>query len=92
MWQTMCGYLKVVKIVAKTKLTCKCYTNGQTMNMYTLTVYIIHGPFGNIMLSHDLWLDVACNFTYATKAILVIKLGCSYFIVTNWNHKLTFLF
>jgi hypothetical protein len=40
----MCGYLIVVKIVAKTRLSDKCYTNGQIMNMYTLTVNIIHGP------------------------------------------------
>jgi hypothetical protein len=34
--------------------------------MYMLIVYIIHGPFGDIMLSHDLRLNVRCNFTYAT--------------------------
>jgi len=50
----------------KNKLICKCYTYGQRMNMYMLIVYIIHGPFGDIMLSHDLWLNVRCNFTYAT--------------------------
>ncbi len=43
--------------------------DGHRMNMYTLTVYIIYGPFGDIMLSHDLQLNVGCNFTYAIKAI-----------------------
>jgi hypothetical protein len=28
------------------------------MSMYMLMVYIIHGPFGDIMLSHDLQLNV----------------------------------
>jgi hypothetical protein len=79
----MCGYLIVAKIVAKTRFSCKCYTDGQKMNMYML--YIIHGPFGDIMLSHDLWLDVGCDFTYATKTILVVNVGCNCFIVTNWN-------
>jgi hypothetical protein len=27
------------------------------MNMYMLTIYIIYGPFGDVMLSHDLQLD-----------------------------------
>jgi hypothetical protein len=58
MWQIMFGYLIVIKIIAKIKLPCKCYTNGQRMNMYMLTVYIIHGPFGAIMMSHDLRLNV----------------------------------
>jgi hypothetical protein len=55
------------------------------MNMYTLFIYIIHGPFGDVMLSYDLWLNVGCDFTYATKAILVVNVGCNYFIVTNWH-------
>jgi hypothetical protein len=50
----MCEYLIVTKIVAKTNFSYKCYTNGQRMNMYTLIVYIIHGPFGDVMLNHDL--------------------------------------
>jgi hypothetical protein len=51
----MCGYLIVVKIVAKIKkLDCKCYMDGQRMNMYMLTIYIIHGSFGEVMLSNDL--------------------------------------
>jgi hypothetical protein len=55
MWQRMFGYLIVVKIVAKIKkLNCKCYTDGQRMNMYMLTIYIIHGPFGDVTLSNDL--------------------------------------
>jgi hypothetical protein len=44
------------------------------MNMYMLTIYIIHGPFGGVMLSHDLQLDVGCDFNYGTKAILVVML------------------
>jgi len=28
--------------------------DGQSINMYTLTVYIIHGPFSDVMLSYDL--------------------------------------
>jgi hypothetical protein len=51
--------------------------------MYMLTIYIIHGPFDNIMLSHDLQLNVGCNFTYAIKAILIVNIGCNCFIVTN---------
>jgi hypothetical protein len=53
------------------------------MNMYTSTVYIIHGSFGDIMLSHDLQLDVGCDFIYATKTIVVINVGCNCFIITN---------
>jgi hypothetical protein len=83
MWQIMCGYFIVVKIVTKIRFSYKCYTNGQSMNMYMLSIYIIHGPFGDIMLTHDLQLDIGCNFTCATKAILVINVGCNYFIVTN---------
>jgi len=60
------------------------------MNMYMLTIYIIHGPFDNIMLSHDLQLNVGCNFTYAIKAILIVNIGCNCFIVINWSYKLTF--
>jgi len=61
----MFEYLIVVKIISKTRLSCNYYTNGQRMNMYILTVYIIHGSFGDIMLSHDLPWNVGCNFTYA---------------------------
>jgi hypothetical protein len=51
------------------------------MNMYTLTISIIHGPFGDIMLSHDLQLDVGCNFTYVTsKTILVGNVACNCFL------------
>jgi tryptophan-rich sensory protein len=58
MWQIMFEYLIVIKIIAKIKLTCKCYTNGEKMNMYMLTIYIIHGPFGYVMMSHILQLNV----------------------------------
>jgi hypothetical protein len=51
MLQIMCGYLIVVKIVAKTRLNYKCHTNGQRMNMYTLIVYIIYGRFVDVMMS-----------------------------------------
>jgi len=54
MLQIMCGYLIVVKIVAKTRLNFKCHTNGQRMNMYTLIVYIIYGRYGDVMMSFDL--------------------------------------
>ncbi len=43
---------------------------------------------GDVMLSHDLWLDVGCNFTYAIQAILVVNVGCNFFMIVNWNHKL----
>jgi hypothetical protein len=49
----------------KNKPICKCYIDNQRMNMYMLIEYIIHGPFGDIMSSHDLQLNVRCNFTYA---------------------------
>jgi hypothetical protein len=71
----------VAKIVVKTSFSCKCYTDGQRMK---LTVYIIHGPFGD-MLSYNLWFVVGCNFTYATKTILVVNVDYNYFIVTNWH-------
>jgi hypothetical protein len=54
----ICGYLIVVKIVAKTRPSCKCYTYCKRMNIYMLSVYIIYGPFGDVMLNHDLQLDV----------------------------------
>ncbi len=46
--------------------------DGQRMNMY-----IIHGSFGDIVLSHDLQLNVGCDFIYAIKTILVINVGCN---------------
>jgi hypothetical protein len=81
----MCGYLIVVKLVAKIKLSCKCYMNGQRLNMYMLTVFIIHGPFSDVMLNHNLQLDVRCDFIYATKRTLVGNVSCNYFMVTNWH-------
>jgi len=50
----MCGYLIVVKIIAKTKPNYKCYMDNQRMNMYMLTIYTIHGSFDDIILSYDL--------------------------------------
>jgi hypothetical protein len=65
------------------KSSCKCYTNVQMMNMYMLIVYIIHGPFGDIMLSHDLQLNGRCDFTYAMKVILVVNVDRNCLIVAN---------
>jgi hypothetical protein len=62
------------------------------MNMYKSIVYIIHGSFGDIVLSHDLRLDVGCDSIYATKTILVTNVGCNCFIITNWSCKLAFFF
>jgi hypothetical protein len=53
MWQIMWLFNN-----CKTRFNCKCYMDGQRMNIYMLTVYIIHCPFGDVMLSHDLQLDV----------------------------------
>ncbi len=72
----MCEYLIVVTIV--TKIRCKCYTSGQRMNMYMLIIYIIHGSLSDIMLSHDLRLNVGCNFTYA-----IVNVDYNCFIVAN---------
>ncbi len=41
--------------------------------MYTLIVYIIFGQFGDVMMSYELRLNVGCDFTYVTKAILVVN-------------------
>jgi hypothetical protein len=76
----MCAYLIVVNIVAKTRFSCKRYMGGQRMNTYTLIVLIIHGPFGDVMLSHDLQLNVRCEFTYVTKTILVVHVGCNFLV------------
>jgi hypothetical protein len=62
------------------------------MNMYTLTIYNICGPLVDVMLSFDLQLNVGCDFTYATKTILVVNVDCNYFIVAKWSHKLIFFF
>jgi hypothetical protein len=51
--------------------------------MYKLTIYIVHGSFGDIVMNHDLWLDVGCNFVYAIKTILVINVDYNYFIFAN---------
>jgi len=66
--------------------------DDQMMNIYTLTIYIIHGPFCDIMLNHDFWPDVGCDFIYVINVILVVNVGCNYFIATNWNCKLKFFF
>ncbi len=41
--------------------------DGQRMNMYMLTIYIIHGPFDDVMLNHDLSLNVGCNCFMVTN-------------------------
>jgi hypothetical protein len=87
MWEIMCGYLIIVKIVAKIDFSYKCYMDGQWMNMNTLTVFIIHGPLSDVTLNHNLWLDVRCDFTYATKRTLVVNVGCNYFMVANWHYS-----
>ncbi len=79
----MCGYLIIIKLIAKKRFSCKCYMNGLRMKMFTLIIYIIYGPFSDVMLSHDLRLDVGCDFTYATKAILATNVGYNYFIVAS---------
>jgi len=48
-----------------------------------LTIYIIHVECHDIVLSHHLQLDVACDFTYATNEILMYML-----VVTLFNCKL----
>jgi hypothetical protein len=73
----------------KTNFSYQSYTDGHRMNIYALTIYIIHGPFDDIMLNHNLWLDVGCDFIDGTKAILVVNVDCNYFIIANWNYKLT---
>jgi hypothetical protein len=70
----------------KQNLVVNGYMDGQRMNMYTLTIYIIHDPFGDIMLSHDFKCKyVACDFTYATKTILIVNVSYNSFINTNWH-------
>jgi hypothetical protein len=46
-----------------------------------LIVYIIHSAFGDVMLNHNLQLDVGCNFNYAIKAILVVNIDYNCFII-----------
>jgi hypothetical protein len=79
----MCGYLIVVKTIAKIRPSCKCYMNSQKLNMYMLIVYIIHSAFGDVMLNHNLQLNVRCNFNYVIKANLVVNINYKCFIVAN---------
>jgi hypothetical protein len=62
------------------------------MKVYMLTVYIIHVECDDNMLSHHLWLDVECNFTYATNRILVVHVGYNLFLIVNYNYKLRLFF
>ncbi len=52
--------------------------NSQKMEMYTFTIYLIHGKCVNIMLSHDLQLKVQCDFTYATKGFFSYKIDFNF--------------
>jgi hypothetical protein len=72
--------------------SCKLYMNGQRMKVYMLTAYIIHVKCDDIMLSHHLWLDVACNLTYATNGILVVHVGCNLILIANYSCKLRLFF
>jgi len=71
--------------------SCKFYMNGQRMNMDMSTMYFIYMQCDDIMVSHHLWLNVACNLTYATNEILVIH-GCNLFLVVNYSCKLKLFF
>jgi hypothetical protein len=68
-------------------MVSKLYTNCQQMKVYMLIVYIIHMECYDIMLSRDLWLDVACNFTYATHGI-----NYNLFLIKNYSRKLRLFF
>jgi plastocyanin domain-containing protein len=39
------------------------------------------------MLNHHLWLDVACNFSFASNGILVVHVNYNLFLVANYSHK-----
>jgi hypothetical protein len=82
------GYM----LVAKMRTTCKLYIDNQWMKMYMLHVYIIHMKYVHIMSNHHLWLNVRCDFTYATNKLLVTKFHYNLFILANYNHKLALLF
>jgi hypothetical protein len=61
----------------------------QIMKVYTLTVYIIHihVECANIMVSHYIWLNAECDFTYATNRFFIANVHGNLFVVTNYNHK-----
>jgi hypothetical protein len=82
------GYM----LVAKTRTTCKLYTNNQWMKVYMLNVYIIHMKYVHNMSNHHLWLNVRCDFTFATNKLVVTNVHYNLFILANYNHKLAFLF
>jgi len=58
------------------------YTN-QDMEVYTLTIYFIHGKCADIMLSHHLQQKVQCYLAYATQGFFSCKVDCNCFLVTN---------
>jgi hypothetical protein len=66
-------------------ISYKLHIDGQWMKVYMLIIYIIHVESDDIMLSHHLWLDVACDFTYATNGILVIHVNCNLILIANWD-------
>jgi hypothetical protein len=53
--------------------------------MYTLIIFIIYDPFGDVIMNHDLQLDVKSNFIYEIKTILVVNVGYNCFIIANWH-------
>jgi hypothetical protein len=42
---------------------------------YKLTVYTIHVEYDDVMFYCHLWLNVGCDFIYATNEILVVNVG-----------------
>jgi hypothetical protein len=40
--------------------------DNQRMKAHVFIVYIIYMKCVNVMVNHHLWLDVKCNFIYAT--------------------------
>jgi hypothetical protein len=68
--------------------SCKFYMDGQRMRVYMLSVYIIHVERDDIILSHHMWLYVACDFIYVGNKILVVHVGCNLclvaFTIANW--------
>jgi hypothetical protein len=42
------------------------------MRVYILIVHITHVECDDIMLNHNLQLDVACDLSYATNKILIV--------------------
>ncbi len=62
------------------------------MEVYTLTIYFIHEKCVDITMSYHLLLKVQCDFIYAIMKLFSWKLFCNYFLITNWNCKLTIFY